>query len=743
MMNGSDEPWAEPPPDEAFAGLDLLPAGKRPERVEAEPSDEIEPPKAAPRPAVAASAVTADLDEALRRHFHFDEFRPHQREVCEAVLAGDDGLLVMPTGGGKSLCYQLPGLLRPGCVVVISPLIALMEDQVAKLCALGLRADRIHSGRDRSAQGDALRNYLDGALDYLMIAPERLRVPGFADRLASRPPALVAVDEAHCISMWGHDFRPDYRLLGERLPAVVGTGADRSPILAMTATATTRVQRDIIRQLGTHDAHRFIRGFARANLAIEVVETAPGERVDRVLELLRHEERRPALVYALSRRGVEELASAIEAGGSGRCAAYHAGMVGERRNAVQEAFQAGEIDVVCATVAFGMGIDKADIRTVIHVGMPGTVEAYYQEIGRAGRDGLPARAIALYSWADRRLHDFLRDRSYPPVNVLRSVLRAIPTAGIERETLLHRTHVEEDLAEAALDKLWVHGAVAIDAGDVVTPLAKQAGGWAEAYQLQQDHRIAQLDDVFTWLRLPDCRMRTLVQYFGSREELGSGCGNCDHCAPEACAARTFLPPTSTEQSQMTRILSALAHGSSISSGRLLRDHLGNSGLDRGAFERLLEGLERAGLVEGMAATFEKDGRTISYRRIRLVSEVAAGADLRELLLPADEGPRKSAAKKKKAKRGTGGAGGKRKRKATAAAVAQMPADAALVDELKAWRLAKARSLGVPAYVVLTNQTLNAVAAALPSNKAELLLVRGIGPRLVERFGDELLAELNR
>ncbi len=709
-------PPEEPPADDLFEGRDLRPAGDRPKRG------------GAPRP-----EPTGDLDEALRRYFGFDAFRPHQREVCEAVVAGQDSLLVMPTGGGKSLCYQLPGLVRGGCTVVISPLIALMEDQVAHLKAHGLRADRIHSGRDRQDQQAALRAYLDGDLDYLMMAPERLRVPGFIERLRNRPPALVAVDEAHCISMWGHDFRPDYRLLGERLPALVGTGAERVPVLAMTATATTRVQRDIVRQLGMPQARRFIRGFARENLAIEVVEASPSERIDKVLSILRHEERRPALVYALSRRLVEELAEAIGSEAEISCAAYHAGMENDRRNRVQDAFQQGEVDVVCATVAFGMGIDKADIRSVVHVGMPATIEAYYQEIGRAGRDGLPSRAIALYSWADRRLHDFLRDRSYPPLNALRTVLRQVPDGGIERDRLLSSSHLGEEVAESALGKLWVHGAVGIDSGDMVTAVQGQRDPWAEAYEMQQAHRIAQLDDVFAWVRQPACRMLSLVEYFGSHDELRSGCGTCDHCAPDACTARTFLPPTDNEQRQMTRILEVLSGGRSISAGKLHRDYIEALGVDRNAYERLLEGMERSGLVAGHTDTFDKDGRTISYRRIQLGQGTRGLHELEQVLLPEAKAPKRKKKKKTKARNGAG----------RASNTPEPVADARLVDELKAWRLAKARSLGVPAFHVLTNRTLVAVAAALPKTSADLLQVRGMGPRLVERYGEELLAEVNR
>lgn len=716
------------------------------------------PPVGQARPAGRTDTrpVGMDLDDTLHKAFGFKVFRPHQREVCEAVVAGTDALLVMPTGGGKSLCYQLPGLVRGGCTLVISPLIALMEDQVAKLQQRGLRAERIHSGRDRQEQREALHAYLAGQLDYLMIAPERLKVPGFSERLATRPPTLIAVDEAHCISMWGHDFRPDYRLLGERLPQIAGADGVRVPILAMTATATVRVQRDIVRQLGMPHATRFIRGFARENLAIEIVETPVSERLERVMAVLAPADRRPALVYALSRKMTEQLAADLKQRGGLRAAAYHAGLSPERRGRVQDAFQSGEIEVVAATVAFGMGVDKANIRTVVHVGMPGTIEGFYQEIGRAGRGGKPSRAVALYSWADRRLHDFLRDRSYPPLPVLQRLLRQVPAGGLEREELLRTSGVEVDVAEAAVDKLWVHGAVAIDAGDRLTPLQRVAGSWSKAYQEQCDHRVSQLDDVFELVRMPRCRMQALVHYFGSLEEARRPCGNCDHCRPEDCRARDFSEPDPEERVLLQRIVAALGVQSSISAAKLFRDQLA-SWMDRRAYDRLLDGLERAGLVEGHTDSFEKDGRTISYRRIQLSDEARSGDGgwLETVVLPAatavaPKAPkktrRKAASKPRKATdrasgaaRVAGDAGGARVvQYARGASV-----DEGLLEELKAWRLAKARTLGLPAYCVLTNRALEGVAAALPRTRDELLAVSGIGPKVVERYGDELLEELNR
>ena len=664
----------------------------------------------------------------LLSRFRLQSFRTHQREVIEHVAAGRDALLVMPTGGGKSLCYQLPGLLR-GPTLVISPLIALMEDQNAKLQALGLRCERIHSGRGRGDSQYALRRWLDGDLDFLLVAPERLRVAGFVPRLMQRPPKLIAIDEAHCISMWGHDFRPDYRLLGERLPELRANGD--CPIVALTATATVRVQKDIVDQLGVPDCERFIRGFARDNLALEMVERNPAERITAALKVLQNPERRPAIVYCLSRRTVEEAAAAWK--GHFNVDYYHAGMEADARSAVQDRFAAGQCEVVVATVAFGMGIDKANIRTVVHLGMPATVEGYYQEVGRAGRDGLPSAGLLLYSFVDLKIHQTFFERDYPPLTMVQAVFDALPTTGSVREQLLRDSRLALATAEACLAKLWGLGAVTVDHEDQVRP--SSAVNWQAAYLRQRAHREGQCEVLYDLSRASGCRMDALVAYFGDKAKRAN-CGICDRCQPDDSQVRRVRDATPAERRQMLKIAEILPTSRAISLAKVHREDF-SMALDRKVFDALIDGMERAGVVETTYDTWDKDGQIIRFRTALLAAPLARLPLDWVNGIRVDDTPAATKATKPVAKK-VNTAKQTQKQEHSAP---DMPINLPLVGELKAWRKARARLEAVPAFVVMTDATLIELATRRPKTREAMLQVHGMGPKSVAKYGTELLVEL--
>ena len=682
------------------------------------------------------TANSGSLTELLHRAFGFANFRVNQEAVCRAAVDGEDLLLVMPTGAGKSLCYQLPAIARGGTALVISPLIALIEDQCAKLVSLGFSVARIHSGLDRTVSRQACVDYLNGSLQFLFIAPERLRVPGFPEMLAKRKPALIAIDEAHCISQWGHDFRPDYRMVGQYLPAL-----RPAPVLALTATATPSVQRDILTQLGLEKAKKFIHGFRRDNLAIEATEVPLPMRGELICELLKDPARRPAIVYATARKTAESIAAQLQHVCS--AAAYHAGLPAEVRESVQHSFQSGKLDCVVATIAFGMGIDKADVRTVIHAAMPGSLEGYYQEIGRAGRDGLPSRAILMHSYADIRTHEFFLKRDYPAIDAVQKVYRALtdePQPLDEIRNALMRnpknTDIDEETFAKAIEKLFIHGGAAIDYNNNAV---RGDGKWSAPYTRQSDFRRNQLDLVQKYVDGHQCRMAALVQHFGDTKDGQIRCGLCDFCSPSESSAQQYREASRSELMVLGAILDSLRATSGKSLGKLLKELPGD--ISRKELDGYLSALAKADLIVVEDAEWIKDGETILFRKAMLTAqgeELEDGAHL-QLQMPAEmrgvssgkssgtlgfPKDRKSPAKKPSAK---------------AADVELSAAGQQLEQALKAWRTTIAKKLGMPPFVVLHDRTLRSIAEARPSTPNELQEISGMGPAKVDKYGTQILA----
>ncbi|NQV90560.1 DNA helicase RecQ [Candidatus Uhrbacteria bacterium] len=342
------------------------------------------------------------MQELLKTHFGYDTFRPLQKEIIDTVLAGKDTLVLMPTGGGKSLCFQLPALVLPGITIVVSPLIALMKDQVDGLCANGISAAFLNSSLSVREQLDVMTRARSGEIKILYLAPERIGSYGFYDFLVDLNVSLLAIDEAHCISEWGHDFRPEYRNLSSLRMKI-----PKTPIIALTATATPYVRDDILSQLNIRKEGVFTSGFNRENLHYSVRPKL--NTFSRLKELVQTHSGESIIIYCFSRKNTEDVAEKLTKAGFS-AAPYHAGLPQKDRERTQERFIRDEVPIIVATIAFGMGIDKPDVRLVVHMDLPKTIEGYYQETGRAGRDGLPSECVLYYSYADRRKQEFFINR---------------------------------------------------------------------------------------------------------------------------------------------------------------------------------------------------------------------------------------------------------------------------------------------------------------------------------------------
>jgi len=617
-----------------------------------------------------AAAPTLDaLLETVRRTWGFGSLRPLQEEAVCCALEGRDALVVLPTGGGKSLCYQAPALVREGLTVVVSPLISLMVDQVRSLEAHGVSAGMLASTQEADERRSVERALWERRLDLLYVAPERMMAPGFLSWVEKHGLSSIAVDEAHCISHWGHDFRPEYRQLGE-----LKRMRPDLPVQAFTATATPEIRVDIAAQLGLCDPSFLVGTFDRPELTYRV--RPRGELTRQVMEVVERHSGRAGIVYCLRRADTESLARKLAAKGV-RCLPYHAGLSGTERRRTQAAFDNEELDVICATVAFGMGIDRSDVRFIVHASLPKGIEAYVQETGRAGRDGLPAECLLLYSGAD--FHGW--------------------------KHLVERSALESENAVVDPDAL--------------------------------DHSLARLDAVWRFATGAVCRHRYLARFFGQEDEWCAAhpdgrCNACDVCLGEIEVAEGSQVLAQKILSCVVRCAQRFGAGHVVdvlrgSDSQRLRqyghDRLSTYGLmkEHGARE-LRSFIDQ---LVGMGCLGVAPGR---YPTLHLTQDgVAAMKGELEVTLHIPPITKGTKARKRK--------------QAAPPELDGLTPDPELFDHLRKTRRELARERGVPPYVIFNDRTLAEMAARKPATPEAFLELKGVGEKKAADLGPIFLAAL--
>ena len=788
--------------------------------------------------------------------FGLSEFRLGQREVIDAVAAGEDVMCVMPTGGGKSLCYQLPSLSKKGTTIVVSPLIALMKDQVDTLQKLGIRASLINSSLSAMEQTEVLDEMARGNLNLVYVAPERLRNSRFLDAISNVNINLLAIDEAHCVSEWGHDFRPDYSRLGrfrERYLKDVQT-------IALTATATPMVRKDISDILRLKTPQVFVTGFARTNLRFSVTHAKSDREKDEELTRYISSQTGSGIIYAATRKRCEELAQWLPEKTRRSIGAYHAGLEPGQRQRVQDDFMSGKLSAIVATNAFGMGIDKSDIRFVVHYNIPGSLEAYYQEAGRAGRDGQTSECRLMFSYSDRYIQEFFIENRYPQRQTVKSVYEFLLTREedpieLTLEQIREEIGVKEGteaigtaqtlLAKAGvlrrLDSASNHAIVRIESDaptlldflpkeakirrkvmlaiermigrqrgeDIyirLPRLADMAGVDREqlkrtlrelnrlrsfdyippfrgraVHLVQQDLTFEQLDidfedlnarkraefekleAVIKFARTSGCRQRVILQYFG--EAGAANCGLCDRCHPnDGSAGRSSDISIASEiegvnSNALLRGIQVILSGVTRMHGRFGKNMVAqmlcgskNKKLQQWKLHQLstyglLSGLRQTEVVGVMDALIEtgllqqkevderrptlhmtEEGRRVMRSETPLPTGLQLPLPLAKRLAKATGKIEAADVQSDSTQSGSDGESGE----------AESTQTSEIAEKLKRWRRKNSAALGIPAYRVLTNATIDRIAESCPKSPEDLASISGVGPATMEQFGDDII-----
>lgn len=692
-----------------------------------------------------AMAGINEAREKLREVFGFEDFLDGQEKVIEEILTGRDGSVVMPTGGGKSLCYQLPALCRGGVTLVVSPLIALMKDQVDALAERKVAVTLINSTLTWNEQKERLDGMKNGAYQLVYIAPERFRAGSFMNALRDVTIGMVAVDEAHCLSQWGHDFRPDYMRLGKALEDL-----GRPQCVALTATATPVVREDIRSVLKLREPFETISGFERPNLSFTITPVEKvAQKYGRLKKVLA--EHQTGIVYCATRKKVEEVAETVHSWGF-KCIAYHGGMTDQEREDTQNQFISRKADIAVATNAFGMGIDRPDVRFVVHFEIPGSVEAYYQEAGRAGRDGEASVCELFFNYADTRTQEFFIEGVNPGAGMIRDVYRFLLSESDENYES-HRT------IDDIKDGIGAKNGMAV--GACLSALAR--GRWIERFDVADSRRkgtrllqpeVSAADLVLDEAALEEkerrdreklekmvqlcyantCRQQWILEYFGEVD--APLCGSCDVCRGEESSERRA--PTDGEDLVVRKFLSGVARMSRRTAtgwegifgrGRIVQMLVGSKSQE--ILRAHLHELKTYGLLKkegtaylnALARSLNHGGLIVTqmgeYPLVTLTprgEQVMMGKTSYALEWPSD---------------GKG-------RKPDGVALEDLGFDVRLYDRLKSVRTRLAKAAQVPAYVIFSNETLEHLARLRPTTMDAGLLVKGIGEAKAEKYLEPFL-----